>query len=252
MFKTYISIYHDIQNMITIYFSGQMAKIYKTFVKGFDKELGGGIPEGHIVLIAGTPGTMKSSLSYYFLYHNVIKNDVRGIYLSFEQSKNNLTFQLNRMGMTLDLGDKLQIVDLSRIRQTAGDFKSKNWLNTIQKHLELLHKKHKFNLLVIDSLPILEILSLIDEKRTKLFQFFEWLHKLNLTTFIINEVSPDPNILRDEDFLADGIIHLTMDRVGDIDIFRRIRCIKLRGMKHNTSIFTLEYKDKRFRITQAL
>ena len=229
-----------------------MTKLYKTYVKGFDKELGGGIPEGHILLIAGTPGTMKSSFSYYFLYHNLINDESNGLYFSLEQSKKSLRFQLKRMGLGEDLEKRLQIVDMSRIRRAAGEYKSKNWLEIIKKHLELLHKKYEFNLLVIDSLPVLEILSLIDEKRTKLFQFFEWLRKLNLTTLIINEVSPDPNILRDEEFLADGIIQLTMERVGDIDIFRRIRCIKLRGMDHNTSIFTLEYKNNIFKITQAL
>ena len=229
-----------------------MTKLYKTYIKGFDKELGGGIPEGHVILIAGTPGTMKSSLSYYILYHNVLNEGVHALYFSFEQSKNSLTFQIFRMGLNEDLGDKLQIMDLSRIRKSTGDYKSKNWLNIIKKHLELLHKKYKFNLLVLDSLPILEILSLVDDKRTRFFQFFEWLRQLNITTLIINEVSPDPNILRDEEFLADGIILLTLERVGDIDIFRRIRCIKLRGMNHNTSIFTLEYRDKIFKITQAL
>jgi KaiC/GvpD/RAD55 family RecA-like ATPase len=156
------------------------------------------------------------------------------------------------MGMTKDLGKKLKIVDLSAVRRAAGDQKSKDWLDIIKKHLEILYNKYKFNLLVIDSLPVLEIISMIDEKRTQLFHFFEWLRKLKITAFIINEVSPDPNILHDEEFLADGIIHLSLERVGDIDIFRRIRCIKLRGMDHNTSIFTLEFKNNIFKITQAL
>jgi KaiC/GvpD/RAD55 family RecA-like ATPase len=229
-----------------------MTKLFKTFIKGFDREIGGGIPEGHIVLISGTPGTMKSSVSYYFLYHNVISKKVRGLYFSLEQSKNSLDFQIKRMGLTKDLGNQLKIVDLGQVRHNAGDYKSKNWLDTIKKHLELLYNKYKFNLLVIDSLPVLEIISMIDEKRTELFQFFEWLRKLNLTTLIINEVSPDPNLLHDEEFLADGNILLSMERVGDIDIFRRIRCVKLRGMEHNTSIFTLEFKNNIFKISQAL
>ena len=118
-----------------------MTKLYKTHIKGFDKELGGGIPEGHIILIAGTPGTMKSSLSYYFLYHNVLNANANGLYLSFEQTKSSLDFQISRMGMTKELGSKLHIIDLSRIRHAAADYKSKNWLNVIQRHLELLHKK---------------------------------------------------------------------------------------------------------------
>ena len=35
----------------------------KTYIEGFDRALEGGIPQGHIVLMAGTPGTMKSSLT---------------------------------------------------------------------------------------------------------------------------------------------------------------------------------------------
>ena len=229
-----------------------MTKLFKTYIKGFDRELGGGIPEGHVVLISGTPGTMKSSISYYFLYHNILSHNERGLYFSLEQSEESLKFQVNRMGMAKNLGEKLKIVDLTAVRRTAGDQKSKEWLDIIKKHLEILYRKYEFNLLVIDSLPVLEILSLIDEKRTKLFHFFEWLRKLKITTLIINEVSPDPNILHDEEFLADGIIHLSLERVGDIDIFRRIRCIKLRGMDHNTSIFTLEFKNNIFKITQAL
>ena len=46
--------------------------------------------------------------------------------------------------------------------------------------------------------------------------------------------------MRDEDFLADGIFSVTMDRVGELDVYRRIRCVKLRGAKHNPGIFTLE------------
>jgi KaiC/GvpD/RAD55 family RecA-like ATPase len=229
-----------------------MTKLYKTYIKGFDRELGGGIPEGHIILVSGTPGTMKSSVSYYFLYNNILSKNIRGLYFSLEQSNESLQFQVNRMGMTKDLGKKLKIVDLSAVRRAAGDQRSKDWLDIIKKHLEILYNKYKFNLLVIDSLPVLEIISMIDEKRTQLFHFFEWLRKLKITALIINEVSPDPNILHDEEFLADGIIHLSLERVGDIDIFRRIRCIKLRGMDHNTSIFTLEFKNNIFKITQAL
>src|SRR2546427_532260 len=41
-----------------------------THVAGLDAALGGGIPAGAIVLVAGTPGTMKSSLIYNMMYHN--------------------------------------------------------------------------------------------------------------------------------------------------------------------------------------
>jgi len=44
-----------------------VTRLIKTFVRGFDEEIGGGIPQGHVVLVAGPPGTMKSSLAYSIL-----------------------------------------------------------------------------------------------------------------------------------------------------------------------------------------
>src|SRR2546430_1134709 len=48
--------------------------LVKTHIRGFDDDvLRGGIPQGHVVLIRGASGTMKSSLAYYVLYHNALE-----------------------------------------------------------------------------------------------------------------------------------------------------------------------------------
>jgi KaiC/GvpD/RAD55 family RecA-like ATPase len=229
-----------------------MVTLYKTYINGFDKELGGGIPEGHVVLISGSPGTMKSTVAYNILYNNIKKKKVSGAFISLEQSRKSLIFHMSRIGMKEDLGKNLTILDLVRIRKNVKGLKAKNWLEIIKKHLILLKKQNPYQMLVIDSLPVLEIISGVQDRRTELFYFFEWLRDLNVTTFIVCEVSPDPNLLHDEEFLADGIIYLSMEKVGEIDIHRRIRCIKMRGMDHSTNVFTLELKDNKFKITQAI
>ena len=43
-----------------------------TNVEGLDELLGGGIPEGNIVLVSGAPGTMKTSLTYHILHTNAL------------------------------------------------------------------------------------------------------------------------------------------------------------------------------------
>jgi KaiC/GvpD/RAD55 family RecA-like ATPase len=229
-----------------------MVTLYKTYINGFDRELGGGIPEGHVVLISGSPGTMKSTVAYNILYNNIKKKNVNGAFISLEQSRKSLLFHMSRTGMKEDLGKKLTILDLVRIRKNVKDLKAKNWLDIIKKHLLLLKKQNPYQILVIDSLPVLEIISGVQDRRTELFYFFEWLRDLNVTTFIVCEVSSDPNVLHDEEFLADGIIYLSMEKVGEIDIHRRIRCIKMRGMDHSTNVFTLELKDRTFRVTQTI
>ena len=45
----------------------QEARI-RTFIHGFDEKMSGGIPQGHVVLLAGEPGTMKSTIAFNIIY----------------------------------------------------------------------------------------------------------------------------------------------------------------------------------------
>ncbi len=240
-----------------------MTRLIKTFVRGFDEEIGGGIPQGHVVLVAGPPGTMKSSLAYSILYNNALQDGLTGVYLTMEQDRESLEFQLSRMGMDLKkVGEKVRIQDLSRIRRGVEELRStarfgspteKPWLDILKRHVEDIKATEDFNLLVLDSLPVLEIIAGLRDRRIGLFHFFGWLKGLKVTSFVVSEVaSHDSATVRDEDFLADGIFSVTMDRVGELDVYRRIRCVKLRGANHNPGIFTLELQDGVFRVTRVI
>ena len=61
----------------------------KTYVEGFDDVLGGGIPRGSIVLVAGTPGTMKTAMTFSILYENV-KAGSKALYISLEESQDDM------------------------------------------------------------------------------------------------------------------------------------------------------------------
>jgi KaiC/GvpD/RAD55 family RecA-like ATPase len=237
-------------------------KSYRTFVKGLDEEIEGGIPQGHVVLIAGPPGTMKSSLAYSMLYHNASEEKTRGMYFTLEQSRKSLEFQMSRLNMDPKLvTETLRVQDLSRIRKGIDEVRGRPrfgketerpWLEVLKKILEDLREADKYELLAIDSLPILEIISKLKDRRIQLFHFFEWLRDLGLTTLIITETSPQIGEVQDEDYLADGVIHVLMEKVGDIDVYRRVRIVKLRGVNHNTGFFTLEYKQDRFQVSQVI
>ncbi|MCK7502862.1 MAG: hypothetical protein MZV70_01345 [Desulfobacterales bacterium] len=65
----------------------------------------GGVPEGHLVLVAGTPGTMKSSLCYYMLYNHALESGTTSVYVTLEQSRDSLLKQMEKMGMHTDQVD---------------------------------------------------------------------------------------------------------------------------------------------------
>src|SRR5947209_5050147 len=51
---------------------GRKMKRVSTHIEGLDEVLGGGIPEGNVVLVSGAPGTMKTSLTYHILHSSAL------------------------------------------------------------------------------------------------------------------------------------------------------------------------------------
>src|SRR5213078_1175279 len=65
---------------------GTGMKRIPTKMEGLDDVLGGGIPDGSIVLVSGAPGTMKTSLTYHILHANALDR-VRGLYVSLAKPR---------------------------------------------------------------------------------------------------------------------------------------------------------------------
>src|SRR2546430_1656061 len=73
--------------------------ILQTYVDGLDRVLGGGIPRGSTVLVAGTPGTMKTSLILWIMHENARTHGTKSLYVSLEQDMDSLKAGAARLGM---------------------------------------------------------------------------------------------------------------------------------------------------------
>lgn len=236
----------------------------KTYVEGYDENLNGGIPEGHVVLLAGTPGTMKSSLAYSTLYHNAIHSGKKGLYITLEQNKESLEEQMNSLQMERkNAGDNLAILDLAAMRIELGNLKKETLMNLLKMYVESIKRSFDYDLLVLDSIDALSILVGHDGFDLECFKLFKWLKDLKVTSFLVSELPytlPRPTNSYELDFLgrtkksflSDGILLLTMDRLGQFETQRRLRCIKMRGTEHETSCFVLDFESGRFTATKAI
>ncbi len=90
------------------------------------------------------------------------------------------------------------------------------------------------------------------EDRNELFQVFEWLRSLDATVFLVSEFPRDPNKVCDEEFLADGVIHILKERVGTVDTQLRIIIDKMRATDHHRGYFNLAFKDRHFQISNII
>src|SRR5437879_11456650 len=75
----------------------------RTFVEGLDETLEGGVPWGHVVLIEGAPGTMKSSLGFSILLQNAARAGLHCLYLSLEERGSSLLKQMGSLGIHLEV-----------------------------------------------------------------------------------------------------------------------------------------------------
>jgi len=109
-------------------------------------------------------------------------------------------------------------------------------------------------ILVVDSLPVLELLSDFMNPRNDLFHLFEWLKDLGITVFVIGEMTPGWPMMaaHGADFLADGVIQVKMEFVDHTNTQRRIRCVKMRATEHSTNMYSLLFSQGAFEVTRVI
>ncbi|TLZ81566.1 MAG: hypothetical protein E6K05_06305 [Methanobacteriota archaeon] len=227
----------------------------QTHVEGFDEALGGGIPRGSIVLVAGSPGTMKTALTFSMLYENV-KAGSKALYISLEESQEDLRAAMAELGMTGLDAMELYVLDIGKIRLEHKDEElSKNWLDVLRKYIDQRVRVNRFDLVAIDSLAALYSLSHLEHPRRDLFHFFGFLKSLGATCFLISEVPTGNNgklSSFDEEFLADGILVLRHFEKGETDVQLRLRCVKMRRTRHEHGYYALIRNNGRFQLTRAI
>ena len=193
---------------------------------------------------------MKSSVAYNILYHNAMNEKKSGVYVTLEQSRESVLDSMAGMSMPVNgLEDQLSVLDLAMIRKKLKELSDQSWMEVFKMYVNNLKGSMDINLLVLDSLPVLEVMAKFDDPRDDLFRFFEWLRDLKITSFLIAEMDQDKMKFcqNGEDFLADGIMHLDLrrdDRV--VNLFLSI--VKMRKTRHKRGYFPLIFDEGGFEV----
>ena len=226
-----------------------------TYIHGFDEMIGGGLPRGQVILISGEPGTLKSTFCFNMVYHNAAKENRNGAYITLEQGRENFARHLRAVGLDpRQVEERVSIVDLGMIRKNLDGIGTKTWLDIFKMYAQNLRKNIGYEILVIDSLPVLETIANFQKPREDLFQFFEWLRGLDSTILVISEIKANAADYgqHGEDFLADAIVHLKMEQVNDSNIQRRVRVVKMRSTAHSPNYHTLMFQNNQLQVTRVI
>lgn len=226
----------------------------RSYVGNLDDQMEGGFPEGSVVLVCGRPGSMKSSLTYYMLYKQALHENRRGVFLMLEQGRASFIRHLSHIGFDPEASDKVALLDLSALRKTFGDDGprgSTNWLTAIVAQAASYKESLGCELVALDSMSALYSLHEFSNPRRELFHFFEGMRSLGVTVFLISEMyDPAKEIFARyevEDFLADGVLHLKVDRsAGHANLYLGI--VKMRETRHSREYFPLIVEGEGFEV----
>ncbi|MBI5001028.1 MAG: tetratricopeptide repeat protein [Euryarchaeota archaeon] len=224
----------------------------KTYVRGLDERMDGGIPARYVVLVAGRAGSMKSSLVFNILYNLSRHERKKAVYITLEQSRKSLLRHMVRLGfdptstkeMVISDLDDLVIIDMAKLRKETGlgSASGVDWASSLLTQVKNYKESFGCDVLAIDSMSALYSLMEFKNPRAELFFFFERLRDLGITVFLVTEMlSPEKDIYGQygvEEFLADGIIHLKTEKYGNkANLFLGV--VKMRETKHERDYFPL-------------
>ena len=246
------------------------------YISGLDENMEGGIPQGHITLVCGAAGTMKSSVTFNALYFECATKKKVGLYLTLEQSYASLLNHIINMGYDLSKVNILLINDLSNISANLAQLKNSSkgtiifadlgcirkeikdnkisttqnagWINVMKNLVKKIKTELGLDMFVLDSMSALYVLSKFENPRIELFYIFEFLRDLEVTSYLISEMPLDGSRYSEygvEDYLCDGIIYIRLSQFRRA-VVREISIVKMRSTQVNTDIFSLEFKNGKF------
>jgi circadian clock protein KaiC len=220
----------------------------KTGIAGLDELMDGGIPKNNVVLLSGLTGSGKTILALQYLVKGVELYNEKGLFVTFEQSKEDVISQASQLGWDLvDLENKnmfkilalapskTQFVNVIKIiEDSVGSFSPSRLvldsISTYGLYAETLKQMEIMQMMGIDSDKFQFITTPEVATRHAIIDMIECIKDLKLTSLVVSELPEETAFLsRDtmSEFLSDGVILLKHVSMGD-NLNRSIEVRKMR------------------------
>jgi circadian clock protein KaiC len=209
-----------------------------TCIQGLDEITGGGLPKGRPTLVCGGAGCGKTLFSMEFLVRGALRHNEPGVFISFEETVNELSANVVSLGFDLDdliARKKIWVEHLvlePGESEKNGEYDLQGLFIRIHHAIESIGAKR----VVLDTLE--SLFSGLPNPfilRTELRRLLHWLKAKGVTTIITAERG-EGSLTRQglEEYVSDCVILLD-HRVNEQSSIRRLRIVKYRGSTHGTN-----------------
>jgi len=242
-------------------------KLIKSGIPGLDPIMGGGILEGHSVLVCGDPGTGKTIFGLQYLFNGMKEEKENGLYVSVEDNLKKIKYYAKQFGWDMDKsygGRKVEFLQvpidrkgfkiIDVIAEKAKELKAKRIV--IDSLSALVTNARMFDLPLMDQqdptgtikgkilhtagyTPFEDILQFV-------YLFVYRISDIGATTLFITDSPPGTKLLsKDEvsEYACDGVIQLKLNDTSR-NVSRTIAIKKMRGSDITPGMNSLKFTDE--------
>ncbi|RZJ61454.1 MAG: circadian clock protein KaiC [Acidovorax sp.] len=204
-----------------------------TGIAGLDNVLNGGLPARHLYLIEGSPGTGKTTLALQFLMSGRDKGE-RGLYVTLSETSEELAQVAQSHGWALDGIEVYDLVSDEGLSEDAEQtilHPSEFELGETTRDVMRLVGELKPHRVVFDSLSELRLLAQSALRyRRQILALKRFFAQMGCTVLMLDDKSVGEG---DQQLhsIAHGVVHLNQSANTYGSDKRRLRVVKLRGVK---------------------
>jgi circadian clock protein KaiC len=201
----------------------------KTGIEGLDQLLCGGFLQGDAILVAGAPGSGKTSLGMQYVYNGITKYQESGLLITFEEFPQRIYRDARNFGWdfrALEEQGKLKVLFTSPEVLQQDIVRDQGLVNEMITEIGARR-------VVVDSISHLHDAGQdFRQFRESVYGLANALKREGLTSLLLRELREQQDVgTGPEEFVADGLIVLTRRYVGNSHM-RFMEVVKSRGSAH--------------------
>ncbi len=210
----------------------------ETGIEGLDRLLKGGLPADSTVLVAGPAGSGKTTLGLEFLYRGITEHGENGLYISFEEDREEL---VRNLPFDWDLERLLDEGKLTIVKYDPYQYEG--IIDLIRTNL----KETEAERAVIDSITALSLyVENVKDVRQLILDMNEELKAEGTTALYTGEIrtghTDEISRFGVEEFIADGIITLMLEESGS-ELTNQLLVRKMRGTDHDRKHHPFDFRE---------
>ena len=209
-----------------------------TGIQGLDEITDGGLPTGRPTLVCGDAGCGKTLLAMEFLVRGATDFDEPGVFMTFEESAQELTDNVASIGFDLPSLIRRKKLILDYVHLERSEIKETGEFNLEGLFIRLGHAIDSIGAKRVALDTIESLFSALPNPtilRAEIRRLFRWLKDKGVTAIVTGERGAETLTRQGlEEYVSDCVIVLD-SRVHDQICRRRLRVVKYRGSTHGTN-----------------